>query len=160
MNKPQMWQQLFIELKRLINVAELAANRAHETATNDGNVAENKYDTLGLEAAYLAHGQSQRLAQCRADLDDFEQLKRREEAMPLRVSLGCLVQLCNQNDEVCYFFIGPSAGGIKLDVQGESVLLITAQAPLGAKLLTTEVDDEVTLNIGDNSISYEVTAII
>jgi len=33
---------------------------AHETATHEENIAENKYVTLGLEAAYLATGQARR----------------------------------------------------------------------------------------------------
>ncbi|MFN3238589.1 MAG: transcription elongation factor GreAB, partial [Pseudomonadales bacterium] len=41
-------------------LAIAAAERARDTATDKENIAENKYDTLGLEAAYLAHGQSNR----------------------------------------------------------------------------------------------------
>ena len=39
---------------------EQAVRAAHETATHEESIAENKYDTLGLEAAYLATGQARR----------------------------------------------------------------------------------------------------
>lgn len=35
---------------------EQAVSAAHEAATHEENIAEHKYDTLGLEAAYLATG--------------------------------------------------------------------------------------------------------
>ena len=50
-----------------------AAKRAHDTATGTESVAENKYDTFGLEASYLAHGQSVRVAECQADLHAYQQ---------------------------------------------------------------------------------------
>ena len=57
MNKTQLHQQLMTHLQQLLNNAKAAAKRAHETATSEENIAENKYDTLALEAAYLAQGQ-------------------------------------------------------------------------------------------------------
>ena len=40
--------------------------------THEENIAENKYDTLGLEAAYLAQGQAQRVNECYLSIQQFE----------------------------------------------------------------------------------------
>lgn len=48
--------QIIADLNAAIQTALAAADDARATATNKENVAENRYDTLGLEAAYLAHG--------------------------------------------------------------------------------------------------------
>ena len=59
--------------------AAAAADQARETATSKENIAENKYDTFGLEAAYLAHGQSTRVQQLTAEIAAFSAMLRRTE---------------------------------------------------------------------------------
>ena len=56
MDKFLLQQQVLERLAEDLLQAEQAALAAHETATHEENIAENKYDTLGLEAAYLAAG--------------------------------------------------------------------------------------------------------
>src|SRR3989344_7944608 len=59
------------ELERLAEdlvQAEQAMRAAHETATHEEKIAENKYDTLGLEAAYLAAGQAKRVEEIKQSL--------------------------------------------------------------------------------------------
>ena len=60
MDKSLLQQQVLERLAEDLLQAEQAARAAHETATHEESVAENKYDTLGLEAAYLATGQVRR----------------------------------------------------------------------------------------------------
>eukprot|EP01034_Spumella_vulgaris_P013642 gene13642-17415_t len=60
MDKFLLHQQVLERLAEDLLQAEQAAQAAHETATHEENIAENKYDTLGLEAAYLAVGQVRR----------------------------------------------------------------------------------------------------
>lgn len=57
MDKFLLQQQVLERLADDLLQVEQAARVAHETATHEENIAENKYDTLGLEAAYLATGQ-------------------------------------------------------------------------------------------------------
>jgi len=159
MDKNKVWQQLFKALSQLVETAKAAAQRAHNTATDDQNVAENKYDTLGLEAAYLAQGQQQRMLECQQDLAAYQTLVERYQDDGT-IQLGSLVTLLTPNGISRYFLIGVNAGGIKLSIDGSEVLLITPQAPLGKALLNREVDDEVCLTIGGNSMVYEVTAIV
>ncbi len=59
MNKQTVHQLILDKLKIDLDIAERAAQTAYETATHEENIAENKYDTLGLEASYLAAGQAE-----------------------------------------------------------------------------------------------------
>lgn len=153
-----------------------AAKRAHDTATGSESVAENKYDTFGLEASYLAHGQSLRVAQCKEDILAFEQLfvvlkhKAAIETLvetPInvtlevskKISLGDLIELTDENDNVSRLFMGPSAGGLKVQTDEVSFMLITTQSPIGQQLLTREVDDEIALTVAGQCRCYEVSAI-
>jgi hypothetical protein len=60
MHKPTVHQLILDKLRIDLDIAERAAQTAYETATHEENIAENKYDTLGLEASYLAAGQAKR----------------------------------------------------------------------------------------------------
>lgn len=149
-----------------------AAKRAHDTATGSESVAENKYDTFGLEASYLAHGQSVRVAQCKEDILAYEQLfelLNHKEAIatltevsikgPQQVALGHLIELIDENGKVSLLFMGPSAGGLKVTSDKASFMLITPQSPIGQKLLTCVVDDEIALTVAGKCHRYEISAI-
>jgi hypothetical protein len=73
-NKTLLLEQIVAVLEAAYESAVEAANQARDTATNGENVAENKYDTLGLEAAYLAHGQSQRAVDLKIEIAAFKNL--------------------------------------------------------------------------------------
>lgn len=48
MNKQDVLQRIVDKLNSDLDIAERAAQTAYETATHKENIAENKYDTLGL----------------------------------------------------------------------------------------------------------------
>ena len=52
MDKFLLRQQVLERLAEDLLKVEEAVRVAHEAATHEENIAENKYDTLGLEAAY------------------------------------------------------------------------------------------------------------
>ena len=157
MNKIQLHQQLMMHLQLLLKNAKAAAQRAHETATSEENIAENKYDTLALEAAYLAQGQSTRVAQCQTNLDACINL-------PIRTStkgaLGALMVLVDEQEQVKYLLICPVAGGIKLNWDQHHVLVVTPQSPIGSALLNQQVDDQININIAGKKQYYEIIQII
>ncbi len=55
-------------LKSKIAEAEEAAMNAHHAAIDDQSVAETQYDTLAIEAGYLAEGQSRRIQMLKEEL--------------------------------------------------------------------------------------------
>ena len=68
MNKTHLIAQIIAALEHDLDVVTRAAQSAYEAATAEENIAENKYDTLGLEASYLATGQARRSAEIRQAL--------------------------------------------------------------------------------------------
>ena len=58
MNKTQLLKQIVSCLSESLGILEKAARASHEEATHESSKAESKYDTRGLEAAYLAGGQA------------------------------------------------------------------------------------------------------
>jgi hypothetical protein len=76
MNKHTVHQLILDKLRVDLDIAERAAQTAYETATHEENIAENKYDTLGLEASYLAAGQAKRVEEIRQSLALCQNLMR------------------------------------------------------------------------------------
>lgn len=142
-------------IRQSLDGALIAADEARATATNRENVAENKYDTLGLEAAYLAHGQSERVLQLEKDLAEFallrEQLSEHTEA-----GIGSLVKLEQGNGATQFVFIGLASGGLRIQCDGVTVTVITPASPLGSALIGTECGDEIIL---DNASPMNVASI-
>jgi hypothetical protein len=153
MNKPALLQAIIERLTIDLEVAQRAAQTAYETATHEENVAENKYDTLGLEASYLATGQARRMEEIRQGLAKFRALQLRD--FQAGIGLGALVALESATGVRQWFFLGPDAAGLKLDFEGCPVMVITPRSPLGQSLLGKEVDDEVSMG-GNVQVITEV----
>lgn len=158
-DKIQLIDVIIEQLNQVHLGALEAAERAHSTATDEENVAENKYDTLALEAAYLAHGQSQRVAECMADLAAYKKLKLSMPTGGDQVRLGCLVHLIDENDNQKCVFFGPSAGGIKVTCAGQEVVIVTPSSPLGEALLGLDVGEDAEVHLGGKVVVYEIEAI-
>lgn len=147
MDKQHMHRCVIDLLQQALVRAEDALRSAHETATHEENVAENKYDTLGLEASYLALGQARRVAEIRAALAAWNLLPPGEYDDSQGVRLGILVELQNQHGARQRLLLGPGGAGLKLSDDDGEITLITPQSPLGQRLLGLQEGD--TLSLGE-----------
>ena len=148
MNKTAVHLLMLEKLEIDLDVLQRAAQTAYEAATHAENIAENKYDTLGLEASYLATGQARRVEEIRQALKNCR-------AMPLApydaasgIQIGALIQLEADNGSTQWLFLAPDAAGLKLEHVGHTITVITPRSPLGAALLGKQLDDEVQINVG------------
>ncbi|QXH52956.1 GreA/GreB family elongation factor [Pseudomonas fakonensis] len=145
MHKPALLQRILATLEHDVEVLRRAAQTAYETATAEENIAENKYDTLGLEASYLATGQARRTAEIRQALLTYQQLVLRDYDPARGIQVGCLVTLEDEDGQQRRLFIGPEGAGLKIGEGDALVTVITPRAPLGQQLMGKKVDDEVSL---------------
>jgi len=159
MNKQSLLEHILAALESAYTVAADAAKQAHDTATHEENVAENKYDTLGLEASYLAQGQAQRVSECEADLAVFKNLDAKVFSETMPIALGALVKLRDEENVEQLLFLGPSAGGLKLTFYQDVITLITPSAPLGKLLVGRFVDDEIEISLGNKKQCYEISSV-
>lgn len=56
MDKRALIKKIVAQLEAELALLTKAARSAHAEATHESSKAENKYDTRGLEASYLARG--------------------------------------------------------------------------------------------------------
>lgn len=158
-NKTMLIQTLLIEIEQSLSVATRAANDAKDLATHEQSKPETQYDTVGLEASYLAHGQSQRVAELKLALMQWRALSNTSLKSDGPIELGCLIQLINEQDEPSWFLLGPSMGGVKLNQDGKLITVITESAPLGIKLMGKYRNDEIGLTLQGTKRFYEIVSI-
>ena len=132
MDKHALKNQVLENLKEQLAIAIASANTAHSTATHSESVAENKYDTFGLEASYLAHGQSERIDQLNVSIQKLETLSLKKCAKDAPVSMGSLITLNDSDGNHELIFMLPSAGGVKVAINDQTIVVVTPEAPLGA----------------------------
>lgn len=145
MNKTDLLQRIVQALEHDMDLLQRAAQTAYEAATAQENIAENKYDTLGLEASYLATGQARRAAEIRQALLAYRQLALRDYDPTRGVQVSNLVVLEDLQGQQRLLFLGPEGAGLKIGEGSGQVTVITPRAPLGQALLGKRVDDEVSL---------------
>ena len=145
MDKATLLSRIVTALETDMEVLRRAAQTAYEAATAEENIAENKYDTLGLEASYLATGQARRTAEIRQALLTYQQLLLREYDPARGVQVSNLVTLEDDDGGRRLLFLGPEAAGLKIGEGDELVTVITPRSPLGQQLVGKKIDDEVKL---------------
>lgn len=153
MDKSLLHEQVLERLAADLLQAEQAARVAHETATHEENIAENKYDTLGLEAAYLATGQARRAEGIRRALASWRHFRPSPYDASKGIQLGALVCLVDADGKQQQFFLGPDGGSMKL-VSG--VQVISSQAPLGRAMLGKCEGDEAWIEVASTRQQFEV----
>ncbi|HUC85319.1 MAG TPA: hypothetical protein VL970_09015 [Candidatus Acidoferrales bacterium] len=147
MNKRSLIKKITAKLAGELEVYFRAAQFARAEATHEQNKAEHKYDTRGLEASYLARGQSRQAAELEAAIAEFEKLDGRPFAAGEAIALGALVELWH-NGETSLYFLGPRAGGTEVVHDKKEILVITPQSPLGKQLMGHKQGDQPRLNFG------------
>ncbi len=156
MDKFLLQQQVLERLAEDLQQAEQAARVAHETATHEENIAENKYDTLGLEAAYLATGQARRADAIRQAMAIWRQFRPRPYDASQGIQLGALVCLVDTDDKQQHLFLGPAGGSMKLLCGAQQVQVISSDSPLGRAMLGKCEGDEVSIQVAQIRQQFEV----
>ena len=157
MNKHAVLQLILEKLTVDIDVVQRAAQTAYETATHEENIAENKYDTLGLEASYLATGQARRVEEIKQSPLLCQQLQLRAYDDQRGIEIGTLVGLEDEDGRQQWLFLAPDAAGLKVDVVGQPVTVITPRSPLGKGLLGKRIDEEVEMLVAGARQHFTVT---
>lgn len=158
--KPALLKQLCDRLQQEIDATMAAVNEAHALASHEQSKPENQYDTLALEAAYLAHGQSTRIAELQRQvllLNHFDFLDFKPES---RIAVGALVCIEEQSERSQWLWILPVAGGIVLQHDSKDIRSITPEAPLAKALLGRYLDDEITLKLGHTKKQFEIIELL
>lgn len=159
MNKNALIKKIVEQLTAELELFTKAARASHAEATHEQNKAESKYDTRGLEASYLARGQSRQLAETEQSIQQFESLRLLEFGPKAPIDVSAFVEL-ETKGERAFYFIGPRAGGTEIAHENMEILVITPQSPLGQQLMGKKHGDRLTIEIGGLKNQYRIAAVV
>lgn len=148
MNKQEVLGKIVEKLAAELELYLRAAKTAAAEATDEQSKAENKYDTRGLEASYLARGQSRQAAETESAVLLFRGLSAKAFTPADPIDIGALVELKGRRARA-FYFVGPKAGGTEVEQDGEEVTVITPASPLGGQLVGRKVGDKVKMPSGE-----------
>lgn len=158
-NKTQLIDVIITALTQERQQAIDAANDAHAAAVDDQSVAETQYDTLAIEASYLAEGQSKRVSEFQQAIDAYQALNLVNFNENSVITLGALVQLFADSKTNHWFFIGPAAGGFRCRQGQQNITVITPQSPMGTALIGKQQDDDIEIMLGSNKLEDYIAAL-
>lgn len=157
-NKPALLAAIIERLGVDLDLIQRAAQTAYEAATAVENIAENKYDTLSLEASYLATGQARRMEEIRQARAAYLQLSVRDYDPERGIQVSNLVLLEDEQGHRQSLFLGPEAAGLKITTASGLITVITPRSPLGQQLIGKFEGDEIDLRLGNGQQSLHVVA--
>jgi len=137
---------------------EKAARKSHAEATHESSKAENKYDTRGLEAAYLAGGQARQARENMEAIKAYQKLALKDFSAEDPIDLGALVEV-EASGERSLYFIGPKSGGLEIHLRGKEVTVITPPSPMGQNLMEKTAGHRWSAKFGSKTVNYRVTAV-
>ena len=158
MNKRALIKKIISRLAEELEVYFRAARASRTEATHEQSKAENKYDTRGLEASYLARGQSKQAAEIQGAIAAFEKLHARAFGEAEPVDVGAFVELELDGEKAAYF-VGPRAGGTEVIHDRQEVLVITPESPLGQQLMGRKQGEVLKLKLAHAQNQCRVTRV-
>lgn len=154
-DKKEVLNKVLVELERNLQTLVKVAHDARHEATHEDAKAENKYDTRGLEAAYLAGAQAKRAKELRDVISQFQKLNLRNYMDTTPIESTALVEVEINGQERKWFFLLPDQGGVKVRIEETDIHVITPKSPIGKSLYQNTVGHFFVVNGNE----YEVTEV-
>jgi hypothetical protein len=158
-SKRAIVQQIVEQLTEQLAALAGASQAMHADASDEQNKPEDKYDTRGLETAYLASSQARLATETEQALVTYQSLALEEFSNKTPIALTALVELDSKGARTLYF-LGPKNGGLEIQLKDKEILLITPESPLGQQLLGKKVGDRIQLQLPGPGQEYRVISVI
>ncbi len=152
LDKKVILEKLIENLQKELVEVESAANSAKDLATADDLKSEGKYDTRAIEASYLAGAQQKRVEEIKMDIQMLEEIELQSSC---NLQMGSLA-LIEHNNQARYYFLTSTSGGTLLNIDGQTVLVISVFSPLGNEALGLKKGESFEVETPKETRSYKV----
>lgn len=153
--KRKILDELISKVKLELEILEKSAEAAKNLATDQEFKSESKYDTRALEASYLASAETKRVEELKLEIQILEDVDINASSKLGEVAIGALIELSFQGQARNYFLI-PTSGGTLVDIDGNSILVVSVFSPIGSEVLGLKVGEEFEVETPKGSRIYKV----
>jgi transcription elongation GreA/GreB family factor len=140
-SKSAIVKQVLAHLGQELDNLAGVSRAMHADASDEQNKAEDKYDTRGLETAYIASSQARQATSTEEALAAYQSLNLAKFTGKTPIDLTALVEL-DLRGEHLWYFLGPKGGGIEI----RDVLVVTPESPIGKELIGRKTGDRFKFN--------------
>ncbi len=147
-DKNQLLELIVEKLEDQRRLLVAAAQEAKDYSTAEESKAENKYDTRGLEASYLASGQSQRASKLQEQIYLLKNVRLKDFAIDQPIGIGALIEL-SVNDKLKRLLFFLPVGGVEVSIGLEKIQSITLESPIGREVHNQATGFEFQINGND-----------
>jgi transcription elongation GreA/GreB family factor len=158
MIKRALLRQLEEQLRKEIETYQRVALAAHEAATHEEARPENDKDTRSVEAAYLAGAQAERTRELERLVNALTFLDLHAFAPGERIAATALVEV-EVDGKVAHYFLSPHGGGLRAEVEGRTIQVVTPEAPVGQALLGKTEGESFELRTGGKLREYTIVSV-
>jgi transcription elongation GreA/GreB family factor len=155
MQKSAVRDAIVAQLQSELDLQARAAQDSRDEATSTENKAEGKYDMRSQEAAYLAEGQARLASEIAESIALYRTLELPDFSKGRPAALGALVTLETKGRRAIYF-LGPRNGGLEINHEGSTCLVVSPSSPLGRQLLGRVAGDSVQLPGRTGPVAHRV----
>lgn len=158
MDKRALIQELIAVARGEVAILDRAARATREAATHEESRPENDKDTRAIEASYLAGAQADRIRDLSRVINALEFLPLRAFVPKDPIASAALVEVDVDGKRSCYF-VAPQGGGLRVEIDGVVVQVITPSSPVGRALLGRVEGEVVEVPTEGGVREYEILAV-
>ncbi len=159
MDKNKIRELFAAKIEQMRQLLTAAALEAHAAATHAESKAEDKYDTRGLEASYLAGAQAARALELERMANVYRFIDLKDFGPDSPITATAVVELRSEDGRKALYFLMPNGGGMSVDWEGKKVQSITPQSPIGEALLGKKQGDEISVSVAGKQTDFEITSV-
>ena len=149
MNKNELLQSIISTLKKNIENAGGRAQTVLQALIDAPGAMQSHSDTTKSQMGRIADALQKSLSEQNSALNILQSMA--NFSLPFgvgRVEIGSLVEVADDSGEKESYLILPAGGGIEIDVQDKTILVVTSQAPIATALINKKQGESVELKIG------------
>jgi hypothetical protein len=120
---------------------------------------ESRYDTSGIEAAWLTDGLAGKIQEKRKLIAQVTNFSHNAVKITNKVAPGSVVEAVEKNTGTkhLYFLLPFSTGGYVLNHDGAEITIVGIGSPIGKQMLSKQLND--TFSTGVNNTVFQITGI-
>lgn len=149
--KKKLLESIDFEMKGL----EVASQSSQDLIKSGDLKSDGKYDTRGVEAAYLAGAQMRRVEELKLERQLIEGIPVHTYKKGREIAIGDLLEL-EHNGRVRKYYLSSTAGGSMLEVNKEVIVVISVFSPIGTQVIGLLCGDDFVIELSGGSREYRI----
>lgn len=159
LDKSRVHAALLAALEKDRDTLVAAQRLSAEGVTHPDARSDGSKDMRATEASYIARGQAQRAEALEGDVAKVKRMALRSFTDDDAIAISALVTLVVGDGEERLVFVAPAGGGVRVELDGVTVHVVTPVSPMGRAIVGAEVGDVLELERGGRTTELSIEAI-